>query len=121
MSNAPPCNKDVFRNGQPLFLADTGATGGADIFEKWIVKVRKKSGQPIDWHYSGGVAQVLYLGDRAKLMEAINTSPLPSQVHIMRWCEEGAAGLYRAGVTPTPPGAVAAFYDNGESSFLVDG
>ncbi len=111
-----PCDQDVFKNGKPLLWADTGAVGGANIFEDWILKIRKRSGQQIDWHYSGGVAQVLYLGDLDKINEAIQTVPHPNQITVMRWCQSTDQGLYREGVTPTPDNAIAADWQGGGRS-----
>lgn len=39
--------------------------------EQWIQAVAKESGQRVDWHYSGGRVNVLYLGDHAKVVAAI--------------------------------------------------
>jgi hypothetical protein len=117
-----PCNKKIFNDGKPLFAANTWypednpirATG----FEEWIKEIRKKSKQDIDWHYSGGIAQVLYLGDKEKIIEAMNDNPCPAQ--IMHWFQEGDAGLYRAGVTQVPKDTIAAFYEGGgKSSYIV--
>ena len=33
--------------------------------------VAKESGQQVDWHYSGGIANVLYIGDHAKVLAAV--------------------------------------------------
>jgi hypothetical protein len=34
-------------------------------------RLPRESGQPVDWHYSGGRANVLYLGDFTKVQAAI--------------------------------------------------
>ena len=39
--------------------------------EAWVVKVRERSGQRVDWGYSCGYAIVSYLGDRAAVLKAI--------------------------------------------------
>jgi hypothetical protein len=110
------CDPEVFHHGAPLLLADTDecrATG----FELWVQAVAKASGQPVDWHYSGGVAQVLVLGDMAKARTAARAIDCPAR--IMRWCE-GEGGLYRQGVTETPPGAIGGFMGpGGEQVWLV--
>ena len=39
--------------------------------EEWVKKVAKLSGQPVDWHFVGGRARILALGDLGKVREAI--------------------------------------------------
>lgn len=115
----PDCCPLVFKSGKPLLFASTGPVGGAQIFEEWVVKIRQKSGQPVDWHYSGGTAQVLYLGDHEAVVEAARSIPLPSGITILRWCAPMDRGLYRAGVTPTPDDAIAAAWEGGGESTLI--
>lgn len=113
MSDLSQCDPEIFRDGLPLLAADTSdccATG----FEPWVKTLAILSGQRIDWHYSGGVAQVLYIGDRTKIMEAAKDLECPAQV--LRWFKPGEPGLYRSGVTPMPPGAIAAWYEGGPGS-----
>lgn len=110
----PPCDLEVFKKGEPLLAADTGEDDcGADMFEQWVQRVAAQSGQKVDWHYSGGVASVLCLGDRAKAAEAARKIPCPGR--IMRWFDGADPGLYRAGVTPIPEGTLAGFYEPGAS------
>ena len=115
-----PCDREVFEKGQPLLAADTGVVGGAAIFESWVQDLAKLSGQRIDWHYSGGIAQVLFIGDRAAIIEAIDQLKLPPTCGIMRWFDEGSHGLYRNGVTEVPPNTIAGFMDpvSGEQVFI---
>lgn len=98
MSDLPPCDREIFENGTALLWADTWTRAGwgdddadplpprAAGFEAWIVKIREVSGGRIDWHYSGGRAQVLYLGDVAPIFAAIEAHPCPAE---MRFFEEG--------------------------------
>ena len=115
-STPPPCNQEVFSKGKSLLAADTSGCRAVG-FEPWVQEVAKKSGQPVDWHYSGGVAHVLYLGDREKVIEAAKSIPCPA--NIMRWFEETDPGLYRKGVTPTPEGAIGAYYEGGRGSTYI--
>lgn len=114
------CDSEVFAKGAPLLLADTGAVGGAAMFEKWVQRVAEVSGQRVDWHYSGGVAQVLVLGDHAKATEAARGlgPELPGQVRIMRWCSADSNGIYRAGVSDVPSGAIAVVTTSGTNDFM---
>ena len=100
MSN-PPCDENVFKNGSPIFLASTGPTGGALIFEEWVVAAREVCQQPLDWHYSGGIAQVLFLGDRAAVVDALQSRPLPDGMS-GQMLEVDHGGRARAGVNWPP-------------------
>jgi hypothetical protein len=37
------------------------------VIEKWVLRVRKLSQQRVDWHYVGGRARILCLGDVARV------------------------------------------------------
>ena len=62
-------------------------------FEAWVKRVRHQSGQRVDWHYSGGVAQVIFIGDRDAVVAAIEANPCPAR--IMRWVGSGDGGIFR--------------------------
>lgn len=113
------CDDEVFKRGVPLLLADTFRCGAAG-FELWVQRVAQESGQRVDWHYSGGVAHVLVLGDHA-LAKAAAGRLLPCPARIMQWCEPGE-GIYRHGVDAAPPGAVAFYLDpvSGKTAFIVE-
>lgn len=88
------CDREVFKNGIGLMAID----GATDDVEPWVQKVAVASGQRVDWHYSGGVANVLVLGDHAKATEAAR-SLLPEMtgyMRVLRWFS-GGQSLYRAG------------------------
>lgn len=88
------CDKNIFKNGTPLCAVDTGPVGGADKFEEYIVGIRHWTNAQVDWHYSGGRAQVLVLGDMTPVKEEILKTPLPPGMMILRWFEPGQ-GLWR--------------------------
>lgn len=108
----PPCDKKVFSEGKPVALL----AARMHQAEQWVQEVARKSGQRVDWHYSGGIAQVLFLGDRQAVLEAINTMPVFDEVSVMEIYEEESRGLYRAGVSEAPANAIAFF---GEGNFIV--
>src|SRR5512135_2333614 len=54
------CDNDVFQNGIPVFLTHT--IPAAQI-EEFIKAVAAEAKQKVDWHYFGGRARVLTLGD----------------------------------------------------------
>lgn len=63
-----PCAPDIFQNGHNVFMTHTIPS---NAMERWVQKVAKLSGQPVDWHFCGGRAVVLALGDLDKVQEAI--------------------------------------------------
>lgn len=97
------CDTEIFKNGQSIctFSASTAIT------EPWVQKVATTSGQRVDWHFSGGRVNVLYLGDRAKVAAAVLAlkdellaSPPDerySGVEAFAIFDAGASGPYRAG------------------------
>lgn len=104
MKTPPPCDREIFESGTPLLWADTWTRATwtdsnmdpepprATGFEEWVVRIREASGARIDWHYSGGRAQVLYLGDLAPILAAIEAYPCPASHQYF----EAGQGLYRA-------------------------
>jgi len=117
-----PCSKRVFEKGQSIILASTDNCG-AEEFEAWIVKVRELLSQSfllwdkteIDWHYSGGVANVLYVGCREDVEKALKQLLPECPAQILRFVSDMEVGPYRAEVTPVPKGAIAAF----DGGFIV--
>ena len=93
MSDLPPCDREMFISGDALLWADTWTRadwGGPGLdpeppraagFEAWIVKIREVSGARVDWHYTGGRAQVLYLGDVVPILAAIAAHPCPAKMY----------------------------------------
>ncbi len=116
----PPCNEDIFRNGKPIAFLD----GRSSAIETWVKRVSTVANAHIDWHYSGGVAQVLYLGDTTDKMRIIATiQELASTLQgtVLRVLTEDTPGLYREGVTEVPENTVASYYDGGDTSvYIVD-
>lgn len=52
------CDKEIFANGKPIIILD----GKQKEIELLVSTVAAITGIPVDWHYSGGRAQVLYIG-----------------------------------------------------------
>lgn len=90
-----PCDPEVFKTGAPIALADCRM----HAMEAWVALVRESSGQRVDWHYSGGIAQVLFLGDRGKVRDAIRLHESAFGGEWVKVIAEGEPGLYRARVT----------------------
>lgn len=79
MSTPEPCNQDIYDNGEHIDYYDTWSCGGAAKFDLLIKQASQESGQPIDWHYAAGYAQVLTTGDVEKAREAVTTILEPIQ------------------------------------------
>jgi hypothetical protein len=113
------CDPEVFARGQSLLAVDT-SNCTAEAFDGWVQSIAYVSRQRVDWHFSGGVAHVLVLGDHAKA-KAVCGAPPSCPGRIMRYYEADDPGLYRRGVTPSPDGAIAGFMNplTGEQEFIV--
>ena len=108
-----PCDSKIFKKGVSIVALDAGS----EAAEAWVQSIAKESGVPVDWHYSGGIANVLYLGNseaRGKVNQAISKLEGSLDGTIMTRFQEGDPGLYRNGVTEAPEGASAAFHLPGE-------
>lgn len=67
----PPCNAEIFECGEGVCVV----SGSSNAVERWVRAVAKKAHAQVDWHYSGGRANVLHLGDKAsrqRVLEAID-------------------------------------------------
>lgn len=96
-----PCNSEIFKNGQGVCVLD----GSSNAIERWVQSIAKKADAQVDWHYSGGLANVLHLGDEAsreRVFAAINEfkSELDGTV-----LSVGGPALYRNG-NLVPEGAI---------------
>ncbi len=90
-----PCNSKIFKKGQPLLLID----GASNAVENWVKAVAKRSRVQVDWHYSGGRAQVLFIGDdhdRARVDEAVMALEGTLKGTILQRFQPGDKGVYRA-------------------------
>jgi hypothetical protein len=126
---ADRCDADVFKDGKGICALDACMCRA----EQWVQAVARESGQRVDWHYSGGIANVLYLGDYAAVSAAMGKlaptledtmarkpgecgscsgdTHRPGQILRMYGAE--AHGLYREG-DPLPEGAIAVDTLNGD-------
>ena len=103
MSDVPDrCNQYVFKNGHAICALDARMWAA----ESWVQKVAELSGAQVDWHYSGGIANVLYIGDYERVLRAIRALEPELNGRILRVFEPEAHGLYRAG-DELPAGVIA--------------
>lgn len=101
-----PCNRDIFEKGRGVCVID----GSSNAVERWVQSVAKKANAQVDWHYSGGRANVLHLGDDASRQRVLNA------IHELKGelkgtiLDVGGPALYRKGVEDSeggePQGAV---------------
>ena len=105
----PQCNREIFEKGSTVCVL----SGSSNAIERWVKAVAKKAKARVDWHFSGGRANVLHLGDkksRQRVFEAINDLQAELKGTIL---QVGGPGLYRAGVTEIPEGTIAVDPDFG--------
>ena len=66
----PPCDPKIFAEGTPVFATDDTILS-SNAMEGWVKQVAALSGQPVDWHFIAGRAEVLALGDLLRVKGAI--------------------------------------------------
>lgn len=101
-----PCKRDIFEKGRGVCVID----GSSNAVERWVQSVAKKANAQVDWHYSGGRANVLHLGDDASRQRVLNViHELEGELNGTILNVDGPA-LYRNGVEDSedgePQGAV---------------
>jgi hypothetical protein len=64
----PECDRDVYKNGDVALMLSLRAKR----MEPWVVRVRERSEQRVDWHYFGGRAIVKFIGDPEAVLRAIS-------------------------------------------------
>ncbi|MCX6779306.1 MAG: hypothetical protein NTU97_03690 [Candidatus Magasanikbacteria bacterium] len=67
----PPCNPRIFKEGKTV----VALYGSSNAIERWVQAVAKRADALVDWHFFGGRANVLHLGDdesRARVLKAID-------------------------------------------------
>lgn len=98
----PRCNPEIFEKGEGVCVAD----GSSNAVERWVQAVARKAEAQVDWHYSGGRANVLHLGNaesRRRVLNAISELEDRLDGTIL---SIGGPALYRAG-DAVPEGAIA--------------
>lgn len=102
MSDPIKCDGDVFKDGSAVCVLNARSKAA----EAWVQAVAQESGQRVDWHYSGGRANVLFIGDHAKVVAAVHKLAPSLDGTVLRIFEQdGAYGLHRLG-DPVEPGVI---------------
>ncbi len=92
----PPCAPDVYANGTLVLMTHTI---GSEAMEGWVRQVAECSGQRVDWHFAGGRACVLALGDLPRVHAAIQEL-MPEHDRLQ---SEAAAKYQGPGMPPYKP------------------
>ncbi len=99
----PPCDSKIFEKGRGVCILE----GSSNAVETWVKAVAQRANAQVDWHYSGGRANVLHLGDdesRERVLNAIDELKAELKGSIL---SVDAPALYRNGVEdPNETGAV---------------
>lgn len=116
----PACDQEILREGKPIILL----SGSSNMVENWVNDVAEAACARLDWHYSGGIAQVLHLGDDQswdRTQQAIDSLIVEFESAggtVIRRLSKGQRGIYRRGVDSAPEGAVAVVTSSGFDSFF---
>ena len=92
MRTIEPCDRDIYANGTLVLMTHTI---GSEAMEGWVRQVAEISQQKVDWHFAGGRACVLALGDLSRVRQAIETL-MPEHDELQR----SAAQQYRSPLMP---------------------
>jgi hypothetical protein len=88
----PLCKSEIFRDGQGICILD----GRSNAVETWVKKLAVKANAQVDWHYSGGRANVLYLGDEDTKQRILNAiEKLKVELGSVEILSIGSPALYR--------------------------
>ncbi len=112
------CDPVVFRDGESIAVLEEGRLQPQAVTD-WLKEVSKLANATLDWHYSGGWAHVLHLGDsesRERAEKALRSFSGKHGIVLVRIIPSGSPGLFRAGVTSVPEGTTAVAYDGGDGS-----
>lgn len=74
-----PCRDELLDHGEHLFTLD----GSSNAVETWVRALATWSGAKLDWHYVGGRACVLFLGDGAARQRVITCAELLLRIHML--------------------------------------
>lgn len=68
----PPCRPDIYERGLHVCIL---AGPRAVQIEEYVKECAAATGQAVDWHYVGGRANVLTIGDVTKVQDWIREHP----------------------------------------------
>jgi len=65
------CDPNIYKNG----VSVGWLSGRSEFVERYVKALATLSGQPVDWHYIGGRANILTIGDTNRIKELIQANP----------------------------------------------
>lgn len=65
-----PCSPDVFEMGTEVMRAQLSS----NRMEQFVLHIRAKTEERVDWHYEGGIAVVKVFGNVQKVRDCIKTN-----------------------------------------------
>jgi len=89
-----PCDREIFHKGSGIAVLD----GSSNAVERWVQSVAKRADARVDWHYSGGRANVLHLGDEESRQRALSAIDELKDELNGTILSVGGPALYRLGV-----------------------
>lgn len=103
-----PCDREVFEKGEGVcvVVGNYMRSSPAVQIEAWVKEIARRASARVDWHYSGGRASVLHLGDeasRARVLAAIDETRANFEAEGGMVLSVGRPALYRAGVDHLHP------------------
>lgn len=69
------CDDEVYRKGEVITVL--GDHPGSERIEAWVVRIRKASGQRVDWHFFAGRAVIKALGNTDAVVAVMEKDPAP--------------------------------------------
>lgn len=102
-----PCNSKIFKRG--VSVAQIAQADGMRSWhiEEFVKLIASETKTATDWHYSGGIAQVLTLGDPKVVAAAITAKwPAFAAPYPNARCATGLPARYRADVDELPDGVI---------------
>ena len=79
----PPCNSEIFKKGAVVARLDARSNAA----ENWVKAVARLAKARVDWHYAGGIAVVLHLGNhasRTRVLAAMRQLESTLNGHVLR-------------------------------------
>lgn len=109
----PNCDPEIFKNGHTICTLD----GSSNAIERWVKSLTQETDARLDWHYCGGVGNVLHLGDdesRERVISALRSRfSAEREESNPRIMSISGDNLFRAGVHEFPEDAIAYAHDVG--------
>jgi hypothetical protein len=97
------CDPEIYKNGITVARLD----GRSEKVQRYVRTLARKANARLDWHLSGGIAQVLYLGNeegRKRVEQVIKELGDSGDVDVIQIMQPEEKPLFRDGVDEWPEG-----------------